>query len=170
MKYEKGVVEYVRRKCEDGVSLENINDIISCIYINHPLGGPYLSLRQGGHGSKAACEDHRGRGLYQVNFDGEYGYAGTVFTMQGSPMRGLVMVTEFMVIYERLFRSNKPIHVDKCAAVSYYGNDLKKLVAKYFFEFYAIEKEKMHGRKLEPVYRWKKDTEADKGPVVCSPN
>ncbi len=53
-----------------------------------------LYLRMGKRPSKGIVEDYHGRDIVVTPFDGAYGHAGVVVALNGSPPRGLFLVTD----------------------------------------------------------------------------
>jgi hypothetical protein len=135
--------KHVERKCRERMnecSDENIRYIMNSLYLDYPIDGPYTALTEFIPGSKAVCEDHSRRKLFTTVFEGAYGPAGVVYSIEGSPPRGIVMVNSFAVTFYNLFRENKPVTIQ--GFESNYVYKFKVALARYFSNCF----ETLHGR------------------------
>lgn len=148
----------VERQCREKMqqcSDENIAWILHSLYMNYPVDGPYISLTSREYGSEFVCLDHKRRGLFKTHIFGAYGIGGIVYSIQGSPPRGIVIVTPEIIIFENLYSSLKSPTI-----ISRFYNKInfKQEVGNYFLE--CLKKEiKAFDRKDIPLpsYRFKNE-------------
>jgi hypothetical protein len=126
----------IREKLDE-LSDENIKWIMNSLYLGVSVDGPYMNGK-GKWGTQDVCEDHKQREFHKQIFLGNYGPAGIVYTVNGSPPRGTIIVSEQFVVFDHVFVGKQPITIHKYDIGIKYK--LQHIIARYFLKAFELEK------------------------------
>ena len=112
--------------------------LMHSLYLGHPVSGPYDDVF-----SQKLCENHARRPLYKQVFQGEYGPAGIVYSIEGSPPRGVVVVMDDSVVFYGIFQGYKPKIIMKNEVGGRRQDSFKRFVAQFFLECWLYEKSQL---------------------------
>lgn len=158
MKFKRDIQRACLEKfkvCSD----ENVAWLMHSLYMNYNVDGPYTGINDLVYDSKCVCLDHKGRGLYKQLIFGNYGPCGIVYSIEGSPPRGIIIVLDEEVIFSIYGKSKiVPMQLFHSSFRSKFLNCL----SDYLVTCYKLEEKKWEesGRQMpDYAYRWEKKDE-----------